>query len=103
VTKWDDIPALYKTIATVVVATVFVLTYHDQFVTLAEAMEQQTKASHQLIKLRVDNKETEKRTLIREKKKATRDGDMTEVAVLNEDIQTLRDQIKSLCDQIDDC
>ena len=60
---------MYKGGAALVLLTVFVLTYHDQFVTDAEAMEQQTRAQEQLIMLRVDNKETEKRSLIREKTK----------------------------------
>ena len=101
--KWNDIPNIYKGMATVVVATVFVLTYHDRFITEAEAMEQQNKAQAQLILLRVDNKEAEKRTLIRDMKKAIQENRTADADALKEDIQTLRDQIKGLCDQIEEC
>jgi hypothetical protein len=101
--KWDDIPSMYKVVATVVTITVFVLTYHDQFVTDAEAMEQVNKSQAQLVLLRVDNKEAEKRALIREKARAIKANDIAEVERLEQDIQTLRDQIKGLCDQVEDC
>ena len=94
---------MYKAGVVLVAVTVFVLGYHNQFITEAEAMERATKAQSQLILLRVDNKEAEKRTLIREKTKAIEQNKMAQAEKLEQDIQTLRDQIKGLCDQISEC
>ena len=94
---------MYKAGVVLVAVTVFVLGYHNQFITEVEAMESATKAQSQLILLRVDNKEAEKRTLIREKTKAIEQNKMAQAEKLEQDIQTLRDQIKGLCDQISEC
>lgn len=101
--KWDEIPKIYQAGAALVAIVVFVMTYHDRFVTEAEAMERDKQAQAQLVLLRVDNKEAEKRALIREKAKAVKAGDQAEAERIEQDIQTLRDQIKGLCDQVDDC
>lgn len=100
---FKDIPVIYKSIGVVVAATVFVLTYHDRFITEAEAAELQKVQQAQLILLRVDNKEAEKRTLVREKAKAVEENKLAQAEKLEQDIQTLRDQIKGLCDQIEEC
>ena len=100
---WQKIPDIYKAVVAVVLVTVFVLTYHDQFVTDAEAAEQQKQAQEQIKLLRVDGYETEKRTLVREKAKAVEFNKVAEAEKLEQDIQTLRDKIKGLCDQVEDC
>lgn len=94
---------MYKAAGVVVAMTVFVLTYHDQFVTDAEAAEQESRAQNQIKLLRVDGYETEKRVLIREKSKAVELNKVAEAETLEQDIQTLRDKIKGLCDKLDDC
>ena len=101
--KWQDIPDLYKYTVAVVTVSVLVLTYHDQFVTKAEAAETASKTEAQIKLMRVDNKEAEKRTLIREKGKAVKEGRAADAEMLEQDIQTLRDQIKSLCENIKEC
>jgi replication fork clamp-binding protein CrfC len=101
--KWQDIPDMYKAGAALVALTVFVLTYHNQFVTTAEAMEMKQQQQEQLILLRVDNKEAEKRALIRAKAKAVAAEKRAEAEQLEQDIQTLRDQIKGLCEEVKDC
>ena len=101
--KWQDIPNMYKGAAAIVAVTAFGLNYHSKFITEAEAMEQQTKAQAQLIALRVDGKESEKRSLIRAKTKAVEANKTAEAEQIEQDIQTLRDQINSLCRQIEDC
>ena len=100
---WKEIPAMWQAAAALVAATVFVLTYHNQFITEAEAEEQNAQNQAQLILLRVDNKEAEKRTLIREKAKAVKSDDVEEAERLEQDIQTLREEIQRLCDQIKEC
>lgn len=94
---------MYKAGAALVALTVFVLTYHNQFVTTAEAMEMKQQQQEQLILLRVDNKEAEKRALIRAKAKAVAAEKRAEAEQLEQDIQTLRDQIKGLCEEVKDC
>jgi len=101
--RWDDIPKIYQAGLAVVAITAFVLTYHNRFVTVAEAMELKNQQQEQLILLRVDNKEAEKRTLIREKAKAVAAERDAEAEKLEQDIRTLRDQIKGLCEEIKDC
>lgn len=101
--NFKDIPSTYKAVVVIIAATVFILTYHDQFITNAEAMEQQNKARDEVSYLRVDGYETEKRALIREKKKAVKAGNIADAEGLEQDIQTLRDKIKSLCNQLDNC
>ena len=101
--KLSEIDNTYKAVAGIVLATVFMITFHDQYITESEAMEQQVAAQAQLIMLRVDNKESEKRTLIREKARAMKAGEMGEVSRLTEDIKTLREQVTSLCLQVPDC
>lgn len=94
---------MWQAAAALVAATAFVLTYHNQFITEAEAEEQRVQTQSQLILLRVDNKESEKRTLIREKAKAVDSNDVAEAERLEQDIQTLREEIKRLCNQIKEC
>ena len=101
--NWKVIPVAWQMVVAVVAATVFVLTYHDRFVTDAEAEEQQAQHQAQLILLRVDNKEAEKRTLIREKAKAVKADNAEEAERLEQDIKTLREEIERLCDQIKEC
>ena len=101
--NWKDIPDMYKFGVVVVAATVFVLTYHGQFITQAEAAEQQAKIVDVLISMRVDSKEEQKEMKIDQKAKAIKENDLAEAEKLEQEIQTLRDQIKSLCDQISDC
>ena len=105
--KWEDIPKIYKGVVVIVAVTAFFITFHDQFVTESEAAEkskQERKANNeQIIMLRVDNKEAEKRTLVRDKAKAIDAGKKAEADTLQQDIETLRSQIKGLCDQIDSC
>ena len=101
--KLDEIPKIYQAGAAIVALTVFVLTYHNRFVTTAEAMELKQQQQEQLILLRVDNKEAEKRSLIREKSKAVAADKPAEAERLEQDIQTLRDQIKGLCEEVKDC
>ena len=100
---WQDIPNAYKAVGTIVVATVFMLTYHDQFITDAEAMEQQKKNDAQIQFLLVLGYEREKTILIKEKVLYLERDNKPEVARVNEEIQTLRDKIKGICDQIKDC
>ena len=101
--NWKDIPAYYKLIATAVAATVFVLGYHSQFITKAEAAETQQEVVNVLTAMRVDAKEEKKERKIEEKAEAVASGDTAKAEKLEQEIQTLRDQIKGLCDQIDDC
>ena len=101
--NWDEIPTMYKFGAVVATATLAMFTYHTRFVTHAEAEQQQSKQQAQLILLRVDNKEAEKRVLIREKAKAMERAKIAEAEKIEQDLQTLRDQIKSLCDQVNEC
>ena len=101
--KLTDISNSYKAAATIVVATVFMVTFHAQFVTETEAAEQQSKAQDEIRLLRVDGFETEKRALIREKSKAVEANKIADAETLEQQIQTIRDKIKSLCDQLDDC
>ena len=101
--RLKSIPAMYQVVLAVVAATVFVLTYHDQFVTTVQAAEIQSQNQSQIKLLRIDGYETEKRALVRAKAKAVSGGKTAEAEILEQDIQTLRDKIKSLCDKLDDC
>jgi hypothetical protein len=101
--KLDDIPKLYKGIAAVVAGTIFMLTYHNQFVTVAEAMEQQTKNDKQITYLIVLNMETKKEALIEQKVKAIEVNNPALTEKLEQQIQTLRDKIEGLCDNLDSC
>jgi phage host-nuclease inhibitor protein Gam len=101
--NWKEIPAMWQAAGALVAATVFVLTYHNQFVTQAEAEEKDERHQAQLILLRVDNKEAEKRTLIREKAEAVEQNDAAKAERLEQDIKTLREEIQRLCDQIEEC
>ena len=101
--KFTDIPNIYKAVVAIIAATVFMVGYHDRFITIAEAAEQQQKARDEVRLLRVDGYETEKRALVREKSKAVKDNNTADAETLEQDIQTLRDKIKGLCDQLEDC
>lgn len=97
------VPDIYKFALVVIAATVFVLTYHDKFVTIAQAAESKRVVDEQMLLMRVDSKEKEKRVLIREKAKAVKIKDVADAEIIEQDIQTLRDQIKKLCSQTDKC
>jgi len=97
----DKIPGYYQAGVILVGLVVFVLTYHDQFITNVEAMEQQKLARDEVRLLRVDGYETEKRGLIKEKKEAIKNNDAAEAEAIEQDIQTLRDKIKNLCGKLD--
>jgi len=101
--NWKDIPDLYKGGVVLVALTVFVLTYHDRFITEAEAMEQQQKNDQQIKVLIVLNFEDKLTQRIKEKVKAVEAGDMAEAERLEQDIQTIRDRIKSLCENLEEC
>ena len=101
--KFEDIPKIYKAAVVLVVATVFIIGYHDQFLTVVEAAEQQKQSKDEIRLLRVDGYETEKRQLVREKAEAVEQKKPAKAEILEQDIQTLRDKIKSLCDQLEDC
>jgi len=101
--KFEDIPKIYKAAVVLVIVTVFVIGYHDQFLTVVEAAEQQKQSKDEIRLLRVDGYETEKRQLVREKAEAVEQKKPAKAEILEQDIQTLRDKIKSLCDQLEDC
>ena len=101
--NWKNIPKIYKGGVAIVAFTVFILGYHDQFVTQAEAAERQQQARDEIRYLRVDNLEIKKDALIREKVKAVEFNKIADAEKLEQDIQTLRDKIKGLCDQLDEC
>jgi hypothetical protein len=101
--KWKEIPDMYKFAVAVVLATVFVLTYHNQFMTVEAAEKAEEKHDAKITLLIVTLKESEKRTRIGELAKAKEAGDIAEAERIDQDIQTLRDEIISLCDQIDEC
>jgi hypothetical protein len=101
--KWEQLHGLYKIIAAVVIGTLIAASYHDRFVTHAQAAEQQRKARDEITLMRVDNKKAELRTLIEDKADAQEEGKVAKVSRLEGNIQTLRDDIKSLCDQVAGC
>lgn len=100
---WKDIPDMYKYAAAIVAATVFVLTYHDQFVTEVEAAERDQQVVDQLVLIRVDMKQEKLDRKIGEKSKAVEVSDTAEAEKIEQEIRNLREQIKSLCDQVEDC
>jgi len=100
---WKDIPDMYKAGVALVGLTVFMLSYHNQFITEAEAAEQQGQVVQQLIAIRVEGKEEKKERKIEEKAKAVAEQNVVEAEKLQQEIETLQHQINSLCNQIDDC
>lgn len=105
--KISEFSNTVKSITAIVVATAFVLGYHTQFVTKSEAAEQrkvdQEQVYTQFVLMRVDQKNQEIRTRVGEKARAVDDEDVKAVARLEENIATLRNEILSLCADIEEC
>jgi len=103
--KWQDIPDVVKGIVVVGGFLVWAITYHDQFMTVTQAAEQQLSTEQQISGLLVVGLEAEKRALIKEKAKAIEAGDAAESDKVEQNIQTLRDRIKGVCErnELKDC
>lgn len=103
--KWGDIPDIVKAIVVVGGFLVWAVTYHDQFVTTSQAAEQQLNNEQQIGALLVVGLESEKRALIKEKARAIERQDAAEADKAEQDIQTLRDRIKGVCERnkLKDC
>lgn len=112
--KWTNIPDVYKGAVALVFLTIGGYTYHEKFITNAEASEEFTKVRSQMVQqqvattnqiqyLLVLNMESNRDILIKEKAAAVAAGDTAEAEKLGQNIQSLRDRIKGLCDQLSDC
>ena len=112
--KWTDIPGMYKGAAVIIVAVLSVVAYLGNYVTHVQADEQNQKVEKRLDKqqayaqsrfqyILVLSFQKEKLAVIEKKAQAVADNNAAEAEKLEQEIQTIRDSIKGLCDQLDDC
>lgn len=109
-----DIPDMYKAGAVLVILVIGGMTYHDKFAIAEDVskqyqtmqvqmVEQQVATTNQIQYMLVLSMEDKKELKINAKAKAVADNNTVDAEKLEQEIQTLRDRIKGLCDQLDDC